>query len=218
MKEFVIFDVDGTLVRGQSQKLFIDYLLKKRVISYFLYFKIYIWFALYRIGLVNNPKKIMESAYSFLVGRKYNWTEKMVDDFFNKILKKEFFKKSVEILNNHKKKGREVVLVSNLPDILLSSFARYLEVQKYFGTRLEVIDGKFTGRILGDIMYGANKAYIVNRNILNGHSSTYKIWIYADHLSDLPLLEIATFPFIVNPEKKLEKIAAKRNWGVLRFL
>ncbi|MDD2935642.1 MAG: hypothetical protein PHX25_04205, partial [Candidatus Pacebacteria bacterium] len=59
----VIFDVDDTLIKGQSQKIFIDYLFKKKMISFFVYLKILIWFSLYKIGLGSNPKSVAEDSF-----------------------------------------------------------------------------------------------------------------------------------------------------------
>jgi HAD superfamily hydrolase (TIGR01490 family) len=215
MNEFVIFDVDGTLLRGQSQRLFIDYLFKKKIINMALYLKLYGWFILYSIGLANDPKKIMEEAYVFLKGKKYNWIENIVDDFFNNVLKKEFFKSAVGILNGHIKKNREVYLVSNLPDVLLKRIALYLNVQNYFGTILETKNGVFTGKIVGNIMYSENKADIVKKNILEKNPEPVDLWVYADHISDLPLFNIASHKFVVNPKNNLLKVAKEKDWSVL---
>ncbi len=215
MKELVIFDVDGTLLKGQSQRLFLSYLLKNKIITLTLYLKVYVWFVLYGIGFIDNPKKIMELAYAFLENKKHQWVENIVNDFFNNTLKKEFFKSAIQILDNHKEKGKEVVLVSNIPDILLKRIARYLNIQRYFGTVLEMKDGKFTGKITGGIIYGQNKANIVKKNILEKATESVDLWVYADHLSDLPLFNIASHKFTVNPQNKLLKIAKERGWSVL---
>ena len=217
MKEVIVFDVDGTLVNGQSQRLFIDYLLKNNIISFAFYLKLYGWFILYALGLTGSPKKIMEIAYSFLSNKKYSWVENIVDDFFNNVLKKEFFESALDILNDHIINKREVILVSNIPDILLKRIAKHLNIQKYFGTTLETQGDKFTGRIIGNIMYGDNKSYVIKKNILKKATCPINLWVYADHISDLPLFEIATNKFVVNPKNKLLSIAKEKDWGVLYF-
>lgn len=215
MREVVIFDVDGTLLKGQSQRLFIDYLLKNKIISFTFYLKLYIWFVLYSIGLVDSPKKIMEKAYMFIQNKQYVWLEEIVDNFFNEVLKNSFFNTSVDILNGHLKKGREIFLVSNLPDIFLKKIAEYLDIKNYFGTILEVKDGVFTGKISGNIMYGKNKASIVRKNILEKSTSKVELLVYADHISDLPLFDIASQKFVVNPKKHLFNIAKEKDWSIL---
>jgi len=71
-KELVIFDLDGVIVKGQSQKYFLDFLFKKGKIPLYFYLRVYLWFFLYRIGLVKNPKSVMKYAYSFLKGKFYS--------------------------------------------------------------------------------------------------------------------------------------------------
>jgi len=215
MKELVIFDVDGTILRGQTQKLFIDYLFKKNIIGCVFYVKLYIWFILYYVGLVNNPEKVMRKAYSFLQKRNISEVSLLVDDFLKIKLSKVFFSEAIEILDSHKKKGREIVLVSNLSDILLVKIASYLDIPQYIGTKLEVLNGKFTGKIEGVIMYGKNKVDTITR--ITQKNPEVVLWVYTDHVSDALLLDMATYPFAVNPDRALTKIAHKKNWTILYF-
>src|SRR5699024_12258866 len=40
------------------------------------------------------------------------------------------------------------------------------------------------------------------------------IWAYADSESDLPLFQFATYPIVVNPDKKMQLVAEKNGWPV----
>jgi len=82
MNELVIFDLDNTLIKKQSQALLLAYVLKKRLISPFFYFIIMTWFIFYKLGLVKNPRKIMEYSFSFLKGKRVISFRKIIDDFF----------------------------------------------------------------------------------------------------------------------------------------
>ncbi len=66
MKDLVILDLDNVIVKGQSQKLLLNYLFKRKLIGYWYFLKIYLWFVFYKIGLIKNPKRVMEYAFSFL--------------------------------------------------------------------------------------------------------------------------------------------------------
>ena len=66
MRELVIFDLDNTLIKGQSQAFLLSYLLKKGVITPFFYLKLMSWFIFYKLGLIKNPGRIMDYSFSFL--------------------------------------------------------------------------------------------------------------------------------------------------------
>lgn len=66
MKELVIFDIDGTIIKGQSQVLFLRYLLSIHRITRVFYLKILLWFILYKLGIVKDQKNRWITHFPFL--------------------------------------------------------------------------------------------------------------------------------------------------------
>jgi len=217
IKELIILDLDNVIINGQSQKILLNYLFGKRIIGFFYYFHIYFWFILYKLGLAKNPKEIMEYAFSFLKGRKVNEAEEIIDDFFERVLKNFIFQEMVDIINSHRKEKRELIIISNVIEILAKKIAEFLDINNYIATKLEVMDGKFTGRIVGDIVYGENKVNCIKKFIKENNLNLIKSWAYADHISDLGILNIVNNPLVVNPNRKMREEARKRKWPILNF-
>lgn len=217
MKELVFFDIDNTLLDGYSQQILLSYLFHKKIIKKIPYFKINLWFILYKIGLIEDPKRTMEYAYKFLSNWKTSDFEAVIDDFFKDKLKARFFKEAIEVIKIHKKEGRELVLISNIVDILAKKIAEYLGINNYLSTRLEIIGGKFTGKIIGDIVYGKEKEKVINDFTKKNNLTLDSSWGYGDHLSDLPFLNLVKKPNAVNPSTALMKIAESKNWPILIF-
>lgn len=217
MKELVIFDVDNTIIDGQSQGLFIKYLFAKKYVSFFYYILLISWVILYKIGWVTEPLKAMKYGLSFVKGRKLIEVQTIVDDFFDTILIKKIYNEAREIISAHKHEKREILLVSNAPDILIKKVADYLEINNYLSTRLEVVDNVYTGNIFGEIMYGEQKLFAVKKYIEGKDYSLDKSWAYGDHDSDIFLLSEVGHPCAVNPSRKLEVVANKKKWPILRF-
>lgn len=217
MRELVIFDIDNTLIRGQSQKILLKYLFKRKLISRFYYIKVYLWFVLYKLGFIKSPKKIMEYAFKFLRNRKIEEVNKIADDFFETVLKNFIFTKAVDIINEHKSKNREILLLSNAINIIIKRIAQFLGIKNYTGTNLEIVDNKFTGKIIGNIVYGEEKIKCINDFIKANDLTLNNSWAYGDHISDLHILKKVKYPVVVNPDKFLKKEANKRNWPILFF-
>jgi len=217
MRELVILDLDNVVVDGQSQKILLSYLLRNRKISSFYYLKICLWFIFYKLGIFKNPQKIMEYAFGFLKDQIVIEIEEIVDDFFKGVLKKFIFKEMIDIINKHKEENREILIISNTLEIIVKKVARFLGVQNYIGTRLEILNGKFTGNILGHIVYGRNKKRALQHFIERNKMMPYRIWAYGDHISDLDILMSATNPIVVNPDRGLYREAIERNWQILFF-
>src|SRR3989344_1746902 len=149
MNELVILDSDGVILREQSQLIFLKYLFKKKIIGLFFYLKIYFWFILYKLGLIEDPKKIMDFAFSFLKGKKVADVEKIVEIFFSEKLREFIFSEIIDIIKEHKLKGRELVIISNAVDVIVDRVTEFLGIKNYICTQLEKTNGIFTGKILG---------------------------------------------------------------------
>jgi len=162
-------------------------------------------------------KKIMDYSFSFLKDKKVEEIEEITGVFFKEVLYKFIFPEIIDIINEHKAKDREVIIVSNGADILVKKIADYLNIKNYISTRLEITNGKFTGKILGDIVYGKNKVKVTNEFIKKNNLDLYNSYAYTDHISDLDLLLMVFNPCAVNPDNLLFEEAKKRNWPVLMF-
>lgn len=218
MKELVILDLDGTIVNGQSQQLFLNYLFRKRIVGLFFYLKINFWFILYKLGLLKSPGKIdniMRYSFSFLNGKSVKEVENLAIDFFDKVLKRFISSEMTGIINKHRAEGRESLIISNAADVIVGEVARFLGISDFIATKLEIKDGCYTGKILGDIVYGKNKLFAL-RNFV-GAKQIKIASAYSDHVSDLDLLLMAQNPCAVNPDGLLLQEAKKRNWTILKF-
>lgn len=217
MNAIVFFDVDGVLVKGQTQKFLICYLFEKRKISFFLFLKIYLWFVLYKIGLTKDVLKIRKSAFRQLKGWHISEMKEILKDFFEKKIKPNIDLKTVEIIKSHLNNNDEVVLLSASLKEIVNMIKDYLKLKFEISTELEVKNGVYTGNVKGIIPYGKAKVTKV-LEFLDAHRYSLKnSWAYADHISDIHLLELTTHPCVVNPNRELRSIAQKRNWRIYDF-
>ncbi len=217
MKELIIFDVDNTIIAGQSQALLIKYLYKKGYVSFLYFVSLLTWVFLYKLGIVKDPLVPMKYGLSFAKGKTIDEVQKIIDDFFDTILINRIYKNILEIISEHKNKNRDIILVSNAPDILIKKVAEYLKINIFISTNLEVVDGVYTGNIFGEIMYGEQKLLAVKKYIESKDYSLENSWAYGDHDSDIFLLEKVSHPYAVNPSKLLKLVAEKNNWPILIF-
>jgi HAD superfamily hydrolase (TIGR01490 family) len=217
MKDLVIFDIDNTIIKGQSQALLLKFLFSRNYIPLVYYVRLMMWFMVYKLGFVDNPLKIMKRAFEFLKGKNRKDVEEIIEIFFQTVLRNKFYPEALEIIRMHQKEGREVILVSNAVDVLVERIAKFLNLSKYLCTRLEVVNGVYTGNIDGGIMYSENKLEAVKKYISSYDFSLDRSWGYGDHESDSHLLLNVKYPYAVNPSSGLAKIASVNNWEILHF-
>ncbi len=120
-------------------------------------------------------------------------------------------------LKEHLARGDTVVLVSAAPLPLVAAIARHLGVPHAVGTRFEIVDGRYTGRVIPPPTLNKQKL-IQARAYLRSHglpADWIDSWAYADSITDLALLEAVTHPVAVFPDEALRQTAVQRGWEII---
>jgi len=123
----------------------------------------------------------------------------------------------VEILNHHKQRGDIVVIVSAAFSGLVEIVGQKLGVPNIIGTKLEVIDGKYTGRVVYPPCFGENKAKLL-REFLNLRGLAIdktSSFAYADSVFDSALLKLVANPVATYPDEDLRRLAERNHWRIL---
>jgi phosphoserine phosphatase len=138
-----------------------------------------------------------------------------------------FFAQAIEMVAWHVRQGHEVVMISGTLEPLARAAGRALQMElaargitimiRVIATRLEEMDGRWTGRILGEAMFGKAKARAAKRLAEELRLDLGRCYAYGDGLHDRWLMEAVGRPAAVNPSKELAEIARTRGWPVLNW-
>ncbi len=137
-----------------------------------------------------------------------------------------FFEAGVKRVAWHVRQGHAIVIVSGTLEPLAKAAAQALEAElaarglagtiRVCATRLEEINGRWTGRIVGQAMFGEAKARAVRKLAVEMGLSLSQCWAYGDCAKDRWMLAAVGNLMAVNPTPKLARMAQKRGWPVLR--
>jgi len=214
-RTLAIFDLDGTLVRCQTQRCFLEQCRERGYIGAATRWKLLLWFGLYKAGVVSEPRRAMEYAYRCASGWSLERLTQEAEECLRDLILPHLCPTMTKRIETERNAGRYLLLVSNSIEPLAGAIARYLGFDGCIDTRLETVDGFCTGRIDGSIVYGAAKVRLVREYAASAGLSLDNSVAYADHISDLPLLELASQAVAVNPCRKLHPLALSRNWEVI---
>ena len=138
-----------------------------------------------------------------------------------------FFAQAIETVAWHAKQGHEIALISGTLEPLARGAARAMEAElaergiavraRVIATRMEEKDGKFTGKILGEAMFGEAKARAAKRLAGEMRLDLRRCYAYGDSLSDRSLMALVGRPAAVNPSNDFASIARTRGWPVLNW-
>ena len=113
----------------------------------------------------------------------------------------------------HRSNGDVIALATGATQYAAESVARGLAIEHTLCSRLEVIDGHFTGK-LAAMCFGAHKVPLAEAFAAAHDVDLATSTFYSDSYNDLPLLERVGTPVAVNPDVRLWRHARRRGWRI----
>lgn len=215
-KDLVLFDLDGTLIEGQTQKIFLGILKEERIINFHDYALIALWFFGYKLRIISDTQKIRNFAYNKLANRQLLEIEQIIENHFTEFRVK-IFHNSFEIINKFKQQGDTIIIISASIEPIVKKICKEFCLEEFICTKLEVIDGKLTGNLSGVPLYGDERINQIKKYLSSSGRNFNMIYYYNDHFSDIGLMEFVDVPVCVNPDPKLKKIAVRKKWEILNW-
>lgn len=209
-----VFDLDHTLVRGNSSYQFCRYLIKRKVLplSSLLYSAAcYVRHHFYGMSLFELHQNIFNK---FLIGKSLESIEKHVEAFVEQCLSQSLYMPAVTCLRLAQHLGHYTVILSNSPSFLVSAIAKFLGVNDWRATEY-VIDSEQRLTGISSVMQGEEKASFVKQLSRKIGIKKNDVTAYSDSFLDLPLLLSAGNAVAVNPDKKLLQVSMQKQWNVI---
>lgn len=212
---YCFFDLDNTIVKGQTQIAFLKYLVNRKKRGYFFLFRCFFTFLLYKLGMIKDISKIRKKAYELFAGIPTEEIKKYTTAFFENKVKQNIFDGMQQIIKRHKQKGHKLVIISAAFEEIVKKIAEYLNIPEYIATKIEIKNGLYTGKIAGFPIYG----YYKIQSIHNKYDDIDYInsYAYADHISDKEFLELFGNSVVVNGNRLINSYAIQKGWKIIRF-
>ncbi len=213
------FDVDNTLIRGAS--------------AYHLAV------GLYRRGLLRLPDILMFGAHqiryrtfgenrrqmdevratALAIVRGHSVAEMglIAEDVYDEVMTLRIYPGARRLLDAHRAAGHCVWLVTAGPREVGEIIARKLGAAGALGTIVEQQDGRYTGRLCGDLLHGTAKADAVTVLAEREGIDLSASYAYGDSTHDVPILSLVGNPMAINPDRRLRRHAERAGWPVQEF-
>jgi HAD superfamily hydrolase (TIGR01490 family) len=212
-----LFDLDHTLLNGDSDALWCDFLIGKGVLdkSSFAARNADIE-TRYQAGTVG-LQEFADFYVGTLAGRTAQEWEPFRQEFMADWIAPRVTPAAIALVDKHLEAGDLVVLTTATNRFLTELTAIYFDIEHLIATEPEVQHGRFTGGTTGTLNMREGKVarlqeWMKARGLrLKDCKST----AYSDSINDLPLLEAVNHPVTVNADAKLAAIAAQRGWPAL---
>lgn len=154
---------------------------------------------------------------TYLAGRSARLMEEMARVFVADTVRPAVSQKALTVLEEHRRQGRRLLLLTGCPEFLIRPLAGDLGIDSIIGSRLEENDGRWTGRLIPPHPYGEVKRRLLEAWAKERAVRLDQSYAYADSPADQAVLEAVGHPYVVNPGRRMKRMAAVRGWPRLEW-
>lgn len=204
-----IFDVDMTLVRGSTERLFFKYLLRHD--------KLTTTQALaYLARLASQPEGRFRDK-SYLRGLPVEEIEVLARQCYQEMISPRLSPQALACLREHKDQGHRIVLLTGSLFFLILPLKEMVGADWLIATEPAQEERAFTGAINGLHPRGKNKELLLQDLSQRYGFDLSQSYAYADHIEDRSLFNSVGHPVAVNPSWRLKRLARQRRWPIRYF-
>jgi HAD superfamily hydrolase (TIGR01490 family) len=210
-----IFDLDNTLIAGDSDYLWGCFLADHGIVDRDFYEKENArFYEEYKAGTLDifeflrfSLKPLAENDFSTLTALR--------DDFMCDVIEPLMLPKSRQLVDRHRNDGNTLLVISATNRFITEPIVHRLGIRNLLSTEAEFFNGRFTGKVSGTPCFQEGKVTRIEAWLQEHHQTLDESWFYSDSHNDLPLLEKVTYPVAVDPDATLAEEAERRHWPVI---
>jgi len=206
------FDMDRTVLRVDSGTSWIRFLYDRGEVDRLFLFRALYWSALYKVALLDleslATKLVADmagQAEAELVAKAAIWHEAHLAD--------QVAPRARAAIAAHRRRGDLIVMLTGSTQYAAEVVSHGLGIEHTLCSRIEVVDGRFTGR-LAQMCFGHHKVVIAERFADLHGIDLGRSWFYSDSYNDLPMLSRVGTPVAINPDARLLRHARGKAWRI----
>jgi HAD superfamily hydrolase (TIGR01490 family) len=218
--DLVLFDLDNTLLAGDSDYAWAQFLIEQGVLDRVQYeARNDEFFRQYKAGTLD----ILEFlAFQLAPLAVYSRAQlnRWHAEFMAQKIRPMIGAAARNLVERHRGADNLCAIVTATNSFVTAPIAREFGVPHLIATEPEERYGRFTGGVAGLPCFQSGKVTRVvewlarERRTFESFAAT---WFYSDSANDLPLLECVSNPVAVDPDDRLREVATDRGWTILEI-
>lgn len=210
-----LFDLDNTLIAGDSDHAWGEFLVAKGLVDAQKYKQANDYYLkAYQEGTLDIHEYLrfsLQPLTQHSTEDLYAWRAEFVDDYINPIV----LDQGRQLLAEHQNQGHECVIITATNRFITAPIAELLGVQNLIAVEPEMQDGRYTGQVVGTPSFREGKITCLEAWLENNQTSLTGSYFYSDSHNDLPLLQKVDHPVAVDPDTALQAYAEQQGWPII---
>ncbi len=207
-----IFDLDNTLIAGDSDYLWGRFLVQLGVVDADLYeSENQRFYDNYKAGNLD-IFEFLRFSLKPLSEHDMTTLQDWHSQFMHEVIQPLLLPKAQELVNKHRNDGDTLLIITATNRFVTEPIAAAYSIENLLATEPEIVDNRYTGKVTGTPCFQDGKVERLNEWLKTTQHSLDGSYFYSDSQNDLPLLNLVTYPIAVDADDTLRAHAQQKGW------
>ena len=210
-----IFDLDNTLIAGDSDHTWGDFLVSLGVVDSATFKatndRFYQDYLRGELDILAYVRYVVEPLSRYPWEQLQAWRQQFMEEKIRPLM----LTKADELLQKHRSQGDYLLIITATNRFVTQPIAELLGVDQLIATELEFKDGRYTGEIDGVPSYQQGKVVRLNTWLKDHPFDLDEAYFYSDSHNDIPLLDCVGHPIVIDGDEQLLTYAAEKQWPTM---
>ena len=210
-----IFDLDNTLLAGDSDYLWGQFLARQGVVDGKWYEQENSrYYAAYVAGTLD-IFEFLAFSLKPLADLDPQRLQQLHAQYMTECIQPLIRPSAIDLVKRHRAQGDTLLIITATNRFITAPIAHAFGIDHLLATDPEMVAGRYTGKVSGVPCFRDGKVIRLQHWLAEQQQSLRDSWFYTDSHNDLPLLNQVTHPVAVDPDPTLRDVANQRGWHIL---
>jgi HAD superfamily hydrolase (TIGR01490 family) len=210
-----IFDLDNTLIAGDSDHGWGEFLVTQGKVDSHHYKAVNDrFYADYEAGCLD-IYAYLEFSLEPLARIPSAELQQLHQAFMREVIAPMMLGKAQDLIERHRRSGDRLLVITSTNRFVVEPICAALGIEELIATDPEIIDGAYSGQIVGAPTYREGKVTRFKQWLCDHREHSRGSYFYSDSINDLPMLLEVTHPVAVDPDPELREEALTRGWDII---
>ena len=210
-----IFDLDNTLLNGDSDYLWGQFLAQQGHVDAAYYEKENQRFYDEYVDGTLDIFEFLEFSLAPLSQKEMPELARLHEQFMNECIRPAITKKSRALIQEHSDKNDTLLIITATNLFITAPIAEELGIDNILATEPEIINNRYTGKVFGTPCFREGKVERLKVWLKETGMNLADSCFYSDSHNDLPLLEMVKQSIAVDPDDTLRSHAEMKGWKIM---